>query len=135
MNILDNITKLGYCKSNVQYLNDTFMKKNDETLKILREINKNPNVSQRNLASKFNFSLGKLNYCLNALKKKGLLKINNFKKNKNRFNPQSKNNYLYILTPKGMAHKTKLAISFLKRKSIEYNEIKQELKKENNKNL
>ena len=106
------------------------MKKNDETLRILREIKKNPNISQRNLANKVDFSLGKLNYCLNALKDKGLIKIDNFKSNKNRFNPYSKNNYLYILTPKGITHKTKLAINFLKRKSKEYDEIKKELKKD-----
>ena len=67
------------------------MKKNDETLRILREIKKNPNISQRYLANKVDFSLGKLNYCLNALKDKGLIKIDNFKSNKNRFNPYSKN--------------------------------------------
>ena len=73
--------------------------------------------------------MGKLNYCLNALKDKGLIKINNFKKNKNRFNLKSKNNYLYILTPKGIAHKT-VQLIFLERKSKEYNEIKKELVKE-----
>ena len=107
------------------------MKKNDEGLKILREINNNPHTSQRNLASKVDFSLGKLNYCLNALKTNGLIKINNFKKNKNRFNVYSRNNYLYILTPKGISHKTKLATNFLKRKAHEYDEIRKELKKDN----
>ena len=106
------------------------MKDKDEILRILREINNNPNLSQRSLANKVQFSLGKLNYCLNALKDKGLIKINNFKKNKNRFNLKSKNNYLYILTPKGIAHKTELAINFLERKAKEYNEIKKELVKE-----
>ena len=107
------------------------MKNKDEELRILREINKNPNLSQRNLANKVQYSLGKLNYCLNALRVKGLIKINNFKVNKNRFNLKSKNNYLYIVTPKGIAHKTKLAINFLERKSKEYDEIKKELKEEN----
>ena len=106
------------------------MKKNDENLRILREINNNPHISQRNLANKVDFSLGKLNYCLNALKANGLIKIDNFKKNKNKFNVSSKNNYLYILTPKGIAHKTKLAIKFLKTKSHEYDEKKKELKKD-----
>ena len=107
------------------------MKNKDEELRILREINKNPNLSQRNLDNKVQYSLGKLNYCLNALRVKGLIKINNFKINKNRFNPKSKNNYLYIVTPKGIAHKTKLAINFLERKSKEYDEIKKELRKDN----
>ena len=111
------------------------MKNSDEILRILREINNNPNLSQRSLAKKVQFSLGKLNYCLNALKIKGLIKINNFKKNKNRFNPKSKNNYLYILTPKGITHKTELAINFLERKSKEYNEIKKELIKEDKNKL
>ena len=106
------------------------MKNKDEELRILREINKNPNLSQRNLANKVQYSLGKLNYCLYALKVKVLIKINNFKKNKNRFNPKSKTNYLYIVTPKGIAHKTKLAINFLERKSKEYDEIKKELKED-----
>ena len=56
------------------------MKDKDEILRNLREINHNPNLSQRSLATTVQFSLGKLNYCLNALKDKGLIKINNFKK-------------------------------------------------------
>ena len=51
------------------------MKNQDELLKILREVEKNPNISQRELAANVNFSLGKLNYCLSALKIKGLIKI------------------------------------------------------------
>ena len=105
------------------------MKDKDEILRILREINNNPNL-HKSLANKVQFSLGKLNYCLSlTLKDKGLIKINNFKKNKNRFNLKSKNNYLYILTPKGIAHKTELAINFL-RENQEYNEIKKKLVKE-----
>ena len=58
------------------------MKNQDELLKILREVEKNPNISQRELAANVNFSLGKLNYCLNALKIKGLVKMKNFHNNK-----------------------------------------------------
>ena len=58
------------------------MKNKDELLKILREIEKNPNISQRELAANVNFSLGKLNYCLSALKIKGLIKMKNFQNNK-----------------------------------------------------
>ena len=68
--------------------------------------------------------MGKLNYCLNALKDKGLIKFKNFKKNKN------KQNYLYIITPKGMAHKSRLTINFMKRKMKEYDELKKEIEKE-----
>ena len=73
------------------------------------------------LAKDLNFSLGKLNYCLKSLKEKGLIKINNFKKN------PKKMNYIYVLTPKGLAEKTKLTISFMKRKMIEYDELKKEI--------
>ena len=57
-----------------------FMKKSEDEFEILRKIQKNPKTSQRELASELGFSLGKLNYCLKALQKKGLIKINNFKK-------------------------------------------------------
>ncbi len=97
-------------------------KKNDD-LNILRDIHANPNVSQRDLSKKIGLSLGKLNYCLKALKAKGLIKFSNFKKNKN------KQKYLYILTPKGVAHKTKLAINFMKLKMQEYEELKEEIEK------
>ena len=107
----------------------------EDKLKVLIKIKNKPSSSQRMLAAELGFSLGKLNYCIKALKQKGLIKINNFKKNKNRFNPKSKNNYLYILTPKGIAHKTELAINFLEKKSKEYNEIKKELIKEDRNKL
>ena len=72
----------------------------------VREIQKKPNSSQRKLAKELGFSLGKLNYCLKALQNKGLIKIQNFKKN------PEKINYLYILTPKGISIKTKLTIFY-----------------------
>ena len=97
------------------------MKNQDELLKILREVEKNPNISQRELAANVNFSLGKLNYCLNALKIKGLVKMKNFQNNKKKIR------YIYILTPKGLAKKTSMAINFLKRKMKEYDEIKREI--------
>ena len=62
------------------------MKINQEDFEILRKIQKKPNFSQRKLAEDLGFSLGKLNYCLKALQDKGLLKINNFKKQKNKIN-------------------------------------------------
>ena len=74
------------------------------------------------MANDLGFSLGKLNYCLKALKDKGLIKIGNFKKNPNKLN------YAYILTPKGIAEKTKLTINFMKRKMQEYDDLKKELK-------
>ena len=97
-----------------------------DELEILRKINKEKDkeISQRSIAKTLGFSLGKLNYCLNALKDKGLIKFKNFKKNKN------KQNYLYIITPKGMAHKSRLTINFMKRKMKEYDELKKEIDKE-----
>ena len=97
------------------------MKKNQDHLNVLRKIKNHPNSSQRKLAKELGFSLGKLNYCLRALKLKGLVKIDNFKKNPNKIN------YIYVLTPKGISEKTKLTINFMKRKMKEYDELKKEL--------
>lgn len=97
--------------------------KNDNTdqFELLRKIQKNPNFSQRELANELGVSLGKLNYCLKALKNKGLIKIQNFTKNPNKLN------YIYVLTPKGIAEKAKLTLNFMKRKMQEYDELKEEL--------
>ena len=100
------------------------MKKNNpDHFELLRKIQKNPNYSQRELADELGVSLGKLNYCLKALKDKGLIKIKNFTKNPNKLN------YIYILTPKGISEKAKLTINFMKRKMHEYEELKKELER------
>lgn len=99
------------------------MKNEQDHFNILRRIQKKPKSSQRKLAKELGFSLGKLNYCLKALQEKGLVKIENFKKN-----PQ-KLNYIYVLTPEGISKKTKLTLNFMKRKMREYDELKNELKK------
>ena len=99
------------------------MKENQDHLNILRKIKNRPRTTQRQLAEELGFSLGKLNYCLNALKVKGLIKINNFKKN------PEKLNYIYVLTPRGISEKTKLTLNFMKRKMREYDELRQELRK------
>ena len=96
------------------------MKNTDDEFDILRKLDKNKNFTQRSLANELGFSLGKLNYCLKELKKKGLIKINNFKNNKNKLG------YMYILTPSGVKAKTKLTINFMKRKMREYDELKKE---------
>ena len=100
------------------------MKDNEDHFEVLRKIQKKPNTTQRKLAEELGFSLGKLNYCLKSLKNKGLIKIKNFHKN------QNKSNYFYILTPKGIAEKTKLTINFMKRKMKEYDELKNEIRKQ-----
>ena len=100
----------------------------ENNYKVLREIQNNPNSSQRKLAKQVGFSLGKLNYCLKALKQKGLIKIENFRKNPNKIT------YAYILTPKGIKKKAKLTMNFMIRKMQEYDELKKELIKEKKKN-
>ena len=99
------------------------MKKEQDHFEVLRKIKSKPNSSQRELAVELGFSLGKLNYCLKALKNKGYIKIKNFQQNPNKFN------YAYILTPKGISQKTKLTISFMKKKMQEYDELKRALNK------
>ena len=98
------------------------MKNEQDHFDVLRRVGKNPESSQRELAEKLGFSLGKLNYCLKALQKKGLVKIENFRKNPRKIN------YIYVITPKGISQKTKLTLSFMKRKMTEYDELKKELK-------
>tara|TARA_B100001121_G_C18684231_1_gene619945 strand:+ start:1513 stop:1827 length:315 start_codon:yes stop_codon:yes gene_type:complete len=88
---------------------------------LLRKIGKDQRTSQRKLAKELGFSLGKLNYCIKELQKKGLIKLKNFKKNKKKIN------YVYILTPQGLKEKTKLTINFMNRKMKEYNELHKEL--------
>ena len=100
------------------------MNDNQDHFEVLRKIKSKPNSSQRELAGELGFSLGKLNYCLKALKDKGLIKIKNFKKNPNKFG------YVYILTPKGISTKTKLTLNFMKRKMQEYDELKNEIEGE-----
>ena len=99
------------------------MKNNQDHFEVLGKLQKKPDSTQRELAEELGFSLGKLNYCLKALKSKGLLKIKNFKKNPHKIN------YIYTLTPKGISEKTKLTINFMKRKMQEYDELKKELNK------
>ena len=93
----------------------------NDHFEILKKINQKNPSTQRQLAGLTGFSLGKLNYCLKALKQKGLVKIENFTKNPNKIN------YFYVLTPKGIAAKTKLTVNFMKRKMKEYDELKKEL--------
>ena len=97
------------------------MKNEQDHFNVLRRIQKNPESSQRELAEDLGFSLGKLNYCLRALQEKGLVKIENFKKNPHKIN------YIYVLTPKGISQKTKLTLNFMKLKMKEYDELKKEI--------
>ena len=106
------------------------MKHNQDHFNLLRKINLNPNLSQRKLAKELGFSLGKLNYCLKALKKKGLIKIKNFKRQRDKIKY-----FQYIITPKGISERTKLTINFMKRKMQEYDDLKNEIENSDISNL
>ena len=95
----------------------------DKQFEVLRKLHKNSNLTQRKLADELGYSLGKLNFILNELKKKGMVKYKNFKNNENKIN------YLYVLTPKGVTKKTKLLYKFMERKLKEYDELKKEIEK------
>ena len=95
---------------------------NDEThLHVLRLLQSNPNLTQRELADQLGVSLGKTNYCIKALIAKGWVKLGNFGAN------PTKRDYLYLLTPKGIAGKAALTIHFLERKGVEYEQLCTEL--------
>jgi len=91
-------------------------------LMVMIGVEKNNQISQRAMAEKLNISLGKLNYCLKALVKLGYIKLNNFT------NSQNKLQYLYLLTPEGIAAKTMLLKKFIKIKLDEHNKLKEHLK-------
>ena len=99
------------------------MKDNQDHFNVLRKIQYKPKSTQREPAKELGFSLGKLNYCSKALKAKGLIKINNFRKNPNKIN------YIYVLTPKGISEKTNLTLNFMKVKMKEYDELRKEIEK------
>jgi EPS-associated MarR family transcriptional regulator len=89
--------------------------------KIIKLVEENPNISQRELAKQLGVSLGKANYCLKAIMKVGLIKIRNFRNNQNKLS------YAYILTPKGIEQKAAITARFLKSKQKEYDELKKEI--------
>ena len=94
---------------------------NQDKFQVLRMLSKKKDYTQRQLARDLGFSLGKLNYCIKALKDKGLIKIKNFQKNDKKFD------YLYLITPKGISIKSKLTINFMKQKMREYDDLKEEI--------
>ena len=101
------------------------MKNNQDFFNVLRKVNNTPGASQRKLAQELGFSLGKLNYCLKALQTKGLVKMKNLQKQKDKIKYVKH----YILTTKGIAERTKLTINFMKRKMAEYDELKKEIER------
>jgi len=95
---------------------------NDEIRhKIFKVLEENPEINQRELADKLGISLGKANYCIQALVEKGWIKVNNFRTSKNKLA------YAYLLTPTGIEEKALLTVRYLKRKIGEYEELKREI--------
>ncbi len=92
-----------------------------QRLELLKLLNDQPQMSQRGLARAMGVSLGKANYCLRALMKKGLVKLENFRNN------PDKRQYAYLLTPAGMEEKTRITMGFLKRKVAEYEALEKEI--------
>jgi EPS-associated MarR family transcriptional regulator len=95
--------------------------KDELRLRLLRALEVNPELSQRQLAAELGVSLGGVNYALKALVDRGFVKADNFRKSGSRVA------YLYLLTPKGVAEKTSLATTFLGRKLEEYEVLRQEI--------
>ena len=88
---------------------------------LLKTLENNPGLSQRDLAKRLGVSLGKINFCLNALVEKGSLKISNFRNNENKLA------YAYLLTPRGLEDKARITVGFLKHKLQEYEQLKKEI--------
>ncbi len=97
------------------------MNQKDIRLDLLRKIELNPDYTQRELSQEMGVSLGKVNYCMKKLTEKGWVKLANFTNNPNKIS------YMYILTPSGIEEKSRLTISFLKRKIVEYEILKKEI--------
>ena len=93
----------------------------DIHFRLLNALEDEPHLTQRALAKKLGISLGGVNYCLKALVEVGQIKMSNFENNPNKLN------YFYLLTPKGMKEKFLLTSEFLKRKMVQYNQLKQEI--------
>lgn len=90
--------------------------------KLLKHLESNPEVSQRELAGELGISLGRVNFCIQALVEKGLVKANNFRNSKN------KKGYAYFLTPRGIEEKARITVQFLKIKISEHEALKKEIK-------
>ena len=93
----------------------------EESLMLMRDIDENPQVTQRELSANLGMSLGKINFLIKAMVKKGFIKADNFKNSKNKIA------YLYYLTPKGFEEKTKITYRYMKRKMAEYEKLEEEI--------
>lgn len=95
----------------------------EKTLHVLQEIERNPQITQRDLAQKLEISLGKINFLIRALIDKGLIEIKNFKNSKNKLA------YMYLLTPQGIKIKLQLTHKFFIWKTQEYERLKEEIER------
>lgn len=102
-------------------MNPKLTSQDEIQLKVLRILEENPDVSQRSIAKELGVSLGGVNYCFKALVEKGWVKLDNFTQSNHKLG------YAYLLTPSGIAHKSILVASFLKRKMAEYEELQNEI--------
>jgi EPS-associated MarR family transcriptional regulator len=93
----------------------------DTSYGLLKTLEDNPDLSQRDMAKRLGVSLGKVNFCLNALVAKGLLKVNNFR------NSENKLAYAYLLTPRGVEERARMTVRFLKYKMQEYEQLHAEI--------
>ena len=93
----------------------------EQQINVLKSVENNPTASQREHAENSGMSLGKVNFCLNALIDKGLIKVDNFRNNTNKIK------YMYLLTPKGISEKSNLTKEFLQLKMREYDKLKSEI--------
>ena len=95
----------------------------ESQFKALRELEKDSTLSQRDLSKKVGLSVGRVNYIINALLKKGYIKAQRFKNSKNKIG------YMYIITPKGISERIAQTQAFLQRKTMEYEQLKAEIEK------
>ncbi|MBC8550919.1 MAG: MarR family EPS-associated transcriptional regulator [Candidatus Brocadiales bacterium] len=97
------------------------MKHLEETVKLLNHIHENPDSTQRELVGKLGFSLGKVNYLIQVLTTKGIIKLKRFR------NSSNKIGYMYLLTPSGIKQKTEITGMFLKQKMEEFDRLQEEI--------
>jgi EPS-associated MarR family transcriptional regulator len=107
--------------------NKNDLRREDAHFRIMFLLEKSPDLTQREIAQKLGVSYGVLNYCLRSLMDKGFVKVEQFANSKNKFG------YVYILTPRGIAHRISLTGRYLARKMLEYEALRGEI--ENLKNL
>lgn len=117
----DIISELAGETSCGSFKRDSRCKRDDLRFRVLRLLEKNPKMSHRQIARELGVSAGSVNYCINALIKKGFVKVGNFRESDNKLR------YLYLLTPEGVSAKLTLAHEFLVRKAREYQALRGEL--------